>query len=174
MIPPKKIEQSSIETKMTVLIMVITFASFIYIDSAVAEGGGMTAKAQTAGTATKGPCPQPRKTQSAPAHLAKTGIPTGAKVKAGEKIFQKTAKPMACKMCHGINGEGNGKLGKAFKPRPRNFTCSATMEKVSPGQMFWIIKNGSQGTAMGAHGKKLSDQQIWDVVKYIDTQFVKR
>jgi len=27
---------------------------------------------------------------------------------------------------------------------------------------------------MVAHGKTLNDKQIWDVVKYIDTQFVKR
>jgi mono/diheme cytochrome c family protein len=48
------------------------------------------------------------------------------------------------------------------------------MKDVSPGQMFWIIKNGSKGTGMVAHGKTLKDKQIWDVVKYIDTQFVKR
>jgi mono/diheme cytochrome c family protein len=48
------------------------------------------------------------------------------------------------------------------------------MKSVSPGQMFWVIKNGSKGTGMVAHGKKLNDKQIWDVVKYIDTQFVKR
>lgn len=122
----------------------------------------------------KGPCPQPRKTKSAPANLVKASIPANASVEAGKKIFEKSAKPMACKMCHGDKGNGAGKLGKALKPRPRNFTCSDTMKHVSPGQMFWIIKNGSKGTGMVAHGKNLNDKQIWDVVKYIDTQFVKR
>jgi len=124
---------------------------------------------QRAGISKKGgTCPQFRKTAAAPAHLAKAHIPANADVKAGEKIFQKTAKPMACKMCHGVNGEGNGKLGKALNPKPRNFTCSETMQKVSPGQMFWIIKNGSKGTGMPA--MKLKDKEIWDVVKYINTQ----
>ena len=80
---------------------------------------------------------------------------------------------MACKMCHGDKGDGGGKLGKALKPRPRNFTCAATMKKVSAGQMFYIIKNGSKGTGMVAHKKTLKDKEIWDVVKYIRTTFVK-
>ena len=87
----------------------------------------------------------------------------------GKKLFQKSAKPMACKMCHGAKGDGTGKLGAAFKsPKaPRNFTCKKTMKKVSAGQMFWIIKNGSKNQpAMVAH-KKLKDKEIWDIVKYI-------
>ena len=118
-------------------------------------------------------CPQPRKTKSAPGSLAKKKIPGKADAKRGKKIYTKTAKPMACKMCHGDKGDGNGKLGAALKPKPRNFTCSKTMKKVSAGQMFWIIKNGSKGTGMVAHGKTLKDGQIWDVVKYIRSSWVK-
>lgn len=121
-----------------------------------------------------GDCPQPRKTKSAPAHLVKTAIPASADARAGKKLFQKTAKPMACKMCHGKTGAGNGKLGKVLKPAPRDFTCSKTMKKVSPGQMFWIIKNGSKGTGMVAHKKTLKDKDIWNLVKYINTEFSKR
>lgn len=121
-----------------------------------------------------GNCPQPRKTKSAPATLLKASIPASADAKAGKKLFHKSAKPMACKMCHGDSGAGNGKLGKVLKPSPRNFTCSKTMEKVSPGQMFWIIKKGSKGTGMVAHGKTLKDKDIWNLVKYIDTEFTKR
>jgi mono/diheme cytochrome c family protein len=90
----------------------------------------------------------------------------------GKKIYEKAAKPLACKMCHGEDGDGMGKLGKALKPNPRNFTCSDTMKDVSAGQMFWIIKNGSPGTGMVAHGKNLKDNEIWDVVKYIRQTWV--
>ena len=121
-----------------------------------------------------GDCPQPRKTKSAPANLVKASIPKSADAQAGKKLFHKSAKPMACKMCHGDTGAGNGKLGKALKPIPRNFTCSKTMAKVSPGQMFWIIKNGSKGTGMVAHKKTLKDKDIWNLVKYINTEFAKR
>ena len=121
----------------------------------------------------RGICPQPRNTKAAPSHIAKMSIPANADAKAGKKIFQKTSKPMACKMCHGSKGEGDGKLGGALKPIPRNFACSDTMANVSPGQMFWIIKKGSPGTGMIAHGKTLKDKDIWNVIKYIRTEFVK-
>jgi mono/diheme cytochrome c family protein len=47
------------------------------------------------------------------------------------------------------------------------------MKDVSAGQMFHIIKSGSAGTGMVAHGKTLKDNEIWDVVKYIRSTFVK-
>ncbi|MEE8127602.1 MAG: c-type cytochrome [Nitrospinaceae bacterium] len=161
MISQKVNKNRGLEIKVITLFMALALAGFGFSNPAWAGGD-------------KGPCPQPRKTKSAPAHLVKASIPASASVEAGKKIFEKSAKPMACKMCHGSEGKGNGKLGKALNPRPRNFTCSDTMKHVSPGQMFWIIKNGSKGTGMVAHGKTLKDRQIWDVVKYIDTQFVKR
>jgi len=161
MISQKVNKNRGFEIKVITLFMALALAGFGFSNPAWAGGD-------------KGPCPQPRKTKSAPAHLVKASIPASASVEAGKKIFEKSAKPMACKMCHGSEGKGNGKLGKALNPRPRNFTCSDTMKHVSSGQMFWIIKNGSKGTGMVAHGKTLKDKQIWDVVKYIDTQFVKR
>ena len=75
-------------------------------------------------------------------------------------------------MCHGKKGDGTGKLGAAFTPKPRNFTCKKTMKKVTPGQMFWIIKKGSKGTGMIAQ-KTLKDKDIWNVIKYIRTKFMK-
>ena len=124
-------------------------------------------------SALAGKCPQPRKTKSAPSGTARMDKTAKANAANGEKIFMKKAKPMACQMCHGKKGDGGGKLGKALKPTPRDFTCAATMKKVSAGQMFWIIKNGSKGTGMVPHKKTLKDKEIWDVVKYIRTTFVK-
>ena len=118
-------------------------------------------------------CPQPRKTKAAPGSIAKKDKTAKANKANGKKIFMKTAKPMACKMCHGDKGDGNGKLGAALKPKPRNFTCAKTMKDVSAGQMFYVIKNGSKGTGMVAHGKTLKDKEVWDVVKYIRSTFLK-
>ena len=120
-----------------------------------------------------GKCPQPRKTKSAPSGTAKMDKTAKADAAKGKVIYMKKAKPMACQMCHGKKGDGSGKLGKALKPSPRDFTCAATMKKVSAGQMFWIIKNGSKGTGMVAHKKTLKDKEIWDVVKYVRSTFVK-
>ncbi len=118
-------------------------------------------------------CPQPRKTKPAPGAIGKKDMTAKADAANGKAIYQKKAKPMACKMCHGDKGDGGGKLGKALKPAPRDFTCAATMAKVSAGQMFHIIKNGSKGTGMVGHKKTLKDKEIWDVVKYIRSTFVK-
>ena len=127
----------------------------------------------TVSSAFAGKCPQPRKTKKAPGAISKKDMTAKANVANGKKIYLKTAKPMACKMCHGKKGDGAGKLGKALKPSPRDFTCAATMKKVSAGQMFYIIKNGSKGTGMVAHKKTLKDKEIWDVVKYVRSTFVK-
>ena len=144
--------------KKALILSVMVIFSFCAVGSAIAK----PAK-----------CPQPRKTKSAPGSIAKKDKTKKANAKNGKKIFMKTAKPMACQMCHGPKGDGGGKLGAALKPAPRNFACAATMKKISAGQMFYIIKNGSKGTGMVAHGKTLKDKQIWDVVKYIRTTFMK-
>ncbi|MFQ5672307.1 MAG: c-type cytochrome [Nitrospinales bacterium] len=126
----------------------------------------------TASAFAAGECPQKRKTKSAPSNIAKKRYPKGASMKLGKKIFhdqkfaQSKGAPMACFNCHGNKGAGDGKLGALLTPKPRNFTCKATMKKISAGQMFWIVKNGSKGTGMVAH-KKLKDVEIWSVVKYI-------
>ena len=116
-------------------------------------------------------CPQDRKTKSAPGGIAGKDKTAKANKANGEKLFQKTAKPMACKMCHGAKGGGDGKLGAALKPAPRNFACAETMKDISPGQMFWIIKNGSPGTGMAK--MQLKDSEIWDVIKYIREDLAK-
>jgi cytochrome c5 len=69
-------------------------------------------------------CPQPRKTKKAPSSLYTKDETGKADAANGKAIFNKKAKPMACKMCHGDKGDGGGKLGAALKPAPRNFTCA--------------------------------------------------
>lgn len=138
--------------------------SVMVIFSLVAVGSTFAAGAK---------CPQPRKTKKAPGSIASKDMTGKADAANGKAIYNKKAKPMACKMCHGAKGDGGGKLGKALKPAPRNFACAATMKDISAGQMFHVIKNGSKGTGMVAHGKTLKDKEIWDVVKYIRSTFVK-
>jgi mono/diheme cytochrome c family protein len=76
------------------------------------------------------------------------------------------AKPLACKHCHGLSGNGQGSMSHSMNPKPRNFTCTETMNKISDGQLFWIIKKGSKGTAMPAYSY-LSDKKIWQIILYI-------
>ncbi len=114
-------------------------------------------------------CVQSRKTAKAPEDfLAKTSpLPSSAStIRAGKELFLKTAQPAACAMCHGEQGDGKGLMGAALVPPPRNFTCGTMMHEIPDGQLFWIIKNGSQGTGMMSFAS-LPDEQVWQLIHYI-------
>ena len=120
--------------------------------------------------AASGICPQNRKTKTAPGgYLRKTNplVPTKENIQKGKNLFLKDTKPTACKLCHGIRGNGNGSLARGMEPPPRNFTCEKVMEDLLDGQLFWVIRNGSKGTAMPAHKFSLSREQIWQLILYI-------
>ncbi len=114
-------------------------------------------------------CPQPRFTDKAPDdiyHQVNPLKPSPEHIKNGKLLYETKSKPMPCKHCHGVEGDGRGPMSRGFKPPPRNFTCAETIKGVPDGQLFWIIKNGSPGTGMMAFNK-LKDEQIWQLVLYL-------
>ena len=114
-------------------------------------------------------CIQKRKTPQAPDNISKQLNPlksTPENLSAGKKLYTKGAKQFPCVLCHGVKGKGDGKMAKAMTPKPRDFTCQAMMKDISDGQLFWIIRNGSKGSAMPGF-KSLKDEQIWQLVFYI-------
>jgi len=114
-------------------------------------------------------CPQPRFTKQAPPNIYKLKNPlesTPENLKKGKLLYQVKAKPLPCKNCHGLAGDGNGPMARGFNPPPRNFTCKKTIEDVQDGQLFWIIKNGSPGTGMLSY-KGLKDEQIWQIILHL-------
>ncbi|WP_282012025.1 c-type cytochrome [Nitrospina watsonii] len=126
----------------------------------------------TAGVETQtvsGVCPQKRNTPRAPSALYQRANPlqaTAENRQQGETLYQRTAKPFACKTCHGERGNGLGDPDFESTPAARNFTCAATLQPLPDGQLFWIIQNGSPGTSMPAH-PNLSATEIWQLVLYI-------
>jgi len=123
----------------------------------------------------KGECPQKRKTPTAPKQALDMRNPLSLNdenLKAGENLFQIQGKPIACKTCHGVNGDGKSESDFESTPTARNFTCAETMGALSDGQLFWIIRNGSPNTSMFAF-PSLSDHQIWQLIHYI-RQFSKK
>ena len=114
-------------------------------------------------------CPQPRFTQQAPEEVYNLKNPleaTPENIKKGQMLYQTRSKPMPCKHCHGMNGDGRGPMARGFNPPPRDFTCSETINGVPDGQLFWIIKNGSPRTGMLAF-KGLKDEKIWQILLYV-------
>jgi len=116
-----------------------------------------------------GDCVQQRKTPQAPSNIIKQTNPlesTTENIAAGKMLYKKEAKPLACSQCHGRRGKGNGIMARDMIPKPPDFSCQAMMKNIPDGQLFWIIKNGSKGTAMMSF-ETLKDNQIWQLVSYI-------
>jgi len=115
-------------------------------------------------------CPQPRNTPKAPSEYynrVNPLKPTVENILEGKGLFEEKAKPLACKHCHGTNGDGKGIMASELTPAPRDFTCARTIDGVADGQLFWIIKNGSPGTGMHSFENELDDTQIWQLILYI-------
>jgi mono/diheme cytochrome c family protein len=93
---------------------------------------------------------------TAPSGWAETGDPAK-----GEAIFEGL-----CGACHGPKGKGDGPAGEMMKPPAADLTGSKLKDKPD-AELFQTIQNGRPPTAMSAFKRKLSDQQIHDVVAYI-------
>ncbi len=75
-----------------------------------------------------------------------------------------------CASCHGNDGRGDTALGRGLYPRAPNMTLVAT-QKLSDGELFWIIENGVKLTGMPAWGGDASsgeeDEESWELVHFI-------
>ena len=114
-------------------------------------------------------CPQPRFTGTAPEPWIAQSNPltaTDAALDAGALLYQDRKGQPQCAICHGKSGDGRGALSGQYDPPPRNFACAKTINGIADGQLFWIIRFGSPGTAMPPH-PKLSDEQVWQLVLYL-------
>ncbi|HEY7216958.1 MAG TPA: cytochrome c [Candidatus Binatia bacterium] len=76
-----------------------------------------------------------------------------------------------CVGCHGKTGKGDGPAAAALNPKPQDHTDGKIMNALSDKYLFDIIKDGGaamkKAPFMPASNKKLTDQEIWDVVAYI-------
>ena len=76
-----------------------------------------------------------------------------------------------CKVCHGPDGKGLGADidPKSLKgPLPRNFTDKKWQAARTDGELFWILKNGSKGTAMASFIPLiLTEEEAWQVLRYV-------
>ena len=136
----------------------LTFLCIIFpVSLAFAEIGGIPV------------CPQDRKTPQAPPEFLNLKNPLQQNketLAAGKQLYEQSAQPLQCKVCHGVKGNGLGEPGFESNPPARNFTCSKTVKNLSDGQLFWVIKNGSPGTVMMGYSD-LKDEDIWKLILYI-------
>lgn len=72
-----------------------------------------------------------------------------------------------CATCHGNDGSGDTMYGKGLYPKPPNLRLEET-QKLSDGELFWIIENGVRFTGMPAFGGGPdSRDDSWKLVLFI-------
>jgi len=93
---------------------------------------------------------------------------TPENIKKGKALFHGKA---FCVTCHGKDGKGLGgdiAPGTIKGPLPRDFTDKAWQAARTDGELFWILKNGSKGTAMASFIPLiLSEEEAWQVLRYV-------
>ncbi|MBS1839617.1 MAG: c-type cytochrome [Acidobacteria bacterium] len=74
-----------------------------------------------------------------------------------------------CAVCHGNDGGGDTMMGHGLYPKPPDLRGEHT-QKLSDGELFWIIENGVRFTGMpafgGANGHG-SQTDSWKLVRFI-------
>ena len=108
------------------------------------------------------------------ASLALAGSAWAADPAAGKALFEAN-----CASCHGVSGKGDGPVGSALNPPPRDFTVGEFKFDANgngtPGEdedIVLVIQKGAMaygGSALMAPWPTLSEDQVVDVVAYIRT-----
>ena len=79
-----------------------------------------------------------------------------------------------CATCHGPNADGNGRAARLYDPRPANLRASDKNAEY----MRLMVRRGGQGMGrsqfMPPWGEELTDEQIDDVVSYLQSINVRR
>ncbi|MGQ0811766.1 MAG: c-type cytochrome [Nitrospiraceae bacterium] len=97
--------------------------------------------------------------------------PTPEILEEGKAIFLGRG---TCFQCHGPEGKGDGGAAKVLPIQPRNFTNPQFKKVRSPGEMMWVLKNGSLGQSgkvpgtgmLPIVGQFLSEEDGWKVILY--------
>src|SRR5262245_9574806 len=71
-----------------------------------------------------------------------------------------------CAVCHGSDGRGMTAIGRNLYPKAPNMAGPDT-QKLSDGELFYIISNGIRFTGMPGWGGEDSPEEIWQLVSFI-------
>lgn len=71
----------------------------------------------------------------------------------------------SCAMCHGKAGDGKGDLAADMKLELRDWRDPASLEKLTDGELFWIISNGKG--KMPGNGDRDPEKMRWKYVNLV-------
>ncbi|HEV3374604.1 MAG TPA: c-type cytochrome [Candidatus Acidoferrum sp.] len=71
-----------------------------------------------------------------------------------------------CATCHGNDGGGDTLIGRGLYPKPPDLRQAET-QKLSDGELFWVIENGVRFTGMPAFATPGAEEDSWKLVLFI-------
>ncbi|MBI1870316.1 MAG: c-type cytochrome [Chlamydiae bacterium] len=89
-------------------------------------------------------------------------------IERGKELFVK-----ACASCHGPEGKGDGqqmmKDSLGFPTKPRDLTSGIFKGESNSSALYDRIVAGLPGSPMPSYARALKDDQIWDLIHYVQT-----
>ena len=82
----------------------------------------------------------------------------------GRAIYEK-----GCASCHGSLGRGDGPAARGMTPPAPAIGTVDAMHAVTPALMYRIVSVGVAGTPMAGWADRLSADERWNVVAYVNT-----
>ena len=82
-------------------------------------------------------------------------------VLAGARAFDEMCSP-----CHRPPASGDTPVSAGLSPAPPRLT--QLLHHLTPEQAFWVVKNGVRMTGMAAFGRTHSDEELWQLVSFLD------
>jgi mono/diheme cytochrome c family protein len=73
-----------------------------------------------------------------------------------------------CVVCHGAPGVAKGEIAEGLNPRAPELSRHAAGE-MSDAQLFWVIRNGIRFSGMPGFQSSHTDEQIWQIAKFVKT-----
>ena len=106
--------------------------------------------------------PAPTGPQMTPEDLAKKNpvAPTHENLTEARKFFGYN-----CAMCHGKEGDGKGDLAQDMKLELHDWRDPSSIEKMTDGELFWIISNGKG--KMPGNAEREKETMRWKYVNLV-------
>jgi len=92
---------------------------------------------------------------------------TTENVDAGRSLFQAN-----CAICHGSRALGDGPQAFTLNPKPFNLQVHVPLH--ATGEVFYWISSGVANTGMPAWEGKLTEEQRWQIIRFLDALAAKR
>jgi mono/diheme cytochrome c family protein len=71
-----------------------------------------------------------------------------------------------CVVCHGAPGVDESEFGQGLNPPAPDLTLPA-IQKMSDGELFWIVSNGIRMTGMPAFSPTHKPEEVWKIVSFV-------